>query len=179
MYAAFSIPLLRCTNRGGVRSEELGVRSWCTPKPPLCKGRCPSAHTGAEGLTLINPLRLADVIAKVAEGHLWQSVLLRRGGDAQNKGGVSGMYVRSVSDSAVLRCANRGVGDKDKLEFGGFSTHAVILSEARSAKSKDLRIYLLHGTNQVRRSFDALALAQDDNRCTNSNLASCPPTLSS
>ena len=59
-------------------------------------------------MTLINPLRLADVIAKVAEGHLWQSVLLRRGGDAQNKGGVSGMYVRSVSDSAFLRCANRG-----------------------------------------------------------------------
>ena len=37
-----------------VRSEEL-----VHPMPPLCKGRCPSAHTGAEGLTLINPLRLA------------------------------------------------------------------------------------------------------------------------
>ena len=59
------------------------------------------------------------------------------------------------------------------MEFGEFSTHAVILSEARSAKSKNLRIYLLHGTNQVRRSFDSLALAQDDNRCTNPNLPHC------
>ena len=45
---------------------------------------------------------------------------------------------------------------RDKLEFGELSPHAVILSEARSAKSKDLRIYPLHGTNQVRRSFDSL-----------------------
>ena len=29
-----------------------------------------------------------NVIVKVAEGHLWQSVLLHRVGDAQNKGGV-------------------------------------------------------------------------------------------
>ena len=59
----------------------------------------------------------------------------------------------------------------DKLKFGELTTHTVILSEARSAKSKNLRTYLLHGTNQVRRSFDSLALAQDDNRCTNSNLS--------
>ena len=60
----------------------------------------------------------------------------------------------------------------DKLLFSVLSTHAVILSEARSAKSKNLRTYLLHGTNRVRRSFDSLALAQDDNRCTNSHLSS-------
>ena len=35
------------------------------------------------------------VIAKVAEGHLWQSVLPCRLGDAQNKDGVNGMYVCS------------------------------------------------------------------------------------
>ena len=44
----------------------------------------------------------------------------------------------------------------EKLEFGELTTHAVILSEARSAKSKDLRIYLLHGRKRVRRSFDSL-----------------------
>ena len=44
----------------------------------------------------------------------------------------------------------------DKLLFSVLSTHAVILSEARSAKSKNLRIYPLHGRNQVRRSFDSL-----------------------
>ncbi len=37
----------------------------------------------------------------------------------------------------------------DKLEFYEFSTHAVILSAARSAKSKNLRNYQLHSTNQV------------------------------
>ena len=60
----------------------------------------------------------------------------------------------------------------DKLEFGELTTHTVILSEARSAKSKNLRTYQLHCTKQVRRSFDSLTLAQDDNRGTNSNLSS-------
>ena len=44
----------------------------------------------------------------------------------------------------------------DKLEFGELTTHTVILSEARSAKSKNLRTYQLHCTKQVRRSFDSL-----------------------
>ena len=44
----------------------------------------------------------------------------------------------------------------EKLEFCELSTRAVILSKARSAKSKNLRIYPLHGRNQVRRSFDSL-----------------------
>ena len=61
----------------------------------------------------------------------------------------------------VLRCAEPGVlalyqkvligfpQTIDKLEFYEFSTHAVILSAARSAKSKNLRNYQLHSTNQV------------------------------
>ena len=44
----------------------------------------------------------------------------------------------------------------DKLLFSVLSTHAVILSEARNAKSKNLRTYQLHCTKQVRRSFDSL-----------------------
>ena len=44
----------------------------------------------------------------------------------------------------------------DKLLFSVLSTHAVILSEARSAKSTNLRTYQLHCTKQVRRSFDSL-----------------------
>ena len=38
----------------------------------------------------------------------------------------------------------------------GICTLVVILSEARSAKSKDLRIFPLHSTKQVRSSFDSL-----------------------
>ena len=59
----------------------------------------------------------------------------------------------------------------DKLLFSVLSTHAVILSEARSAKSKNLPIWGLLCSWFVRRSFDSLALAQDDNRGTNSNFS--------
>ena len=43
-----------------------------------------------------------------------------------------------------------------KLEFGELTTRSVILSEAHSAKPKNLRTYPLHSKPQVGRSFDSL-----------------------